>query len=390
MAINRGIDLLDYLIIIVKKKWLIISLSFFVLLSSYAVIYFFVDEKFEAKALVIPSEDDQLGSLSSMMKGLSNLPLGLGGLKKDTNIDLYITIIYSRSNLEAIIENFDLLKEYGLNSLEKTIDALADNIKTKETKEGAFTISVMASTREKSADITNFLVDKLNERIIDLNVRKSKENRLFLEQRVDEIKINLRNAEDSLKSFQEKSRMLVADDQTKVIIETFSKLEAEIASKEIELNIFEKMYGDDSPITQNADISLKEYYSKLNSLKRGEGNSSFLISLKSLPDHSLTYYRLYRDVMINNSMLEIIIPLFESAKFQEQKETPILQIIDRAVPPEFKSYPPRVFSSILITLGIMFFVIVYLFVSEFISKSQNEKIMFLKEELRFRKKAKLN
>lgn len=385
MATDRSIDFLDYILIILKRKWKLLGVALSILIISYLLIYFFVEERFEAKAVIIPSEDDQLGSLSSMMKGLSNLPLGLGGLKKDTNIDLYITIIYSRTNLDAVIKEFDLYREYNLNSMEKSRKVLAKNIKTKETKEGAFEISVIAGSREKSAAITNFVVVKLNENIIELNIRKSKENRAFLEKRYEEIKISLRDAEDSLRHFQEKSRVLVADEQTKAIIETFSKLEADIAAKEIETNIYERMHGKNSPITQSAQISLEEFRSKLKSLRRGEGDSSFLISLSSIPKYSMEYYRLYRDVMINSTMLEVIIPLYETAKFQEQKETPILQIIDLAEPPELKAYPQRVLSALLITISIMSFILLYLFFSEFLKNSRNPKIILLREELRFRK-----
>ncbi|MBS4036039.1 MAG: hypothetical protein KGZ85_16365 [Ignavibacterium sp.] len=385
MATDRSIDFLDYVLIILKRKWKLLGIALSILIISYLLIYFFVEERFEAKAVIIPSEDDQLSSLSSMFKGLSNLPLGLGALKKDTNIDLYITIIYSRTNLDAIIEEFDLYREYNLNSMEKTRKVLAKNIKTKETKEGAFEISVIASSREKSAAMTNFVVEKLNENIIDLNIRKSKENRAFLEKRYEEIKITLRDAEDSLRHFQEKTRVLVADEQTKAIIETFSKLESEIAAKEIETNIYERMHGKNSPITQNAQISLEEFRSKLKSLRRGEGDSSFLISLSSIPKYSMEYYRLYRDVMINSTMLEVIIPLYETAKFQEQKETPILQIIDLAEPPELKAYPQRVLSALLITIAIMSFILLYLFFSDFLKNSLNPKIILLRKELRFRK-----
>ena len=220
MVEKRGIDLIDYLIILVKRKILLISIFIVVFIVSYLFIYLFIGEEFRAKALIIPANDDQVSSLSSVLKGFSNLPMGLGGLKEGASTDLYKTIIYSRTNLEAVIHRFDLMKEYHLQSLEKTISELESRIETKETKESAFEISVLASSRKKSAEITNFIVDKLNEAIIQLNIRKSKENRVFLEKRYAEIKENLKNSEDSLRAFQEKSKMLVAEDQTKAIIET--------------------------------------------------------------------------------------------------------------------------------------------------------------------------
>lgn len=386
MVEKRGIDLIDYLIILVKRKILLISIFIVVFIVSYLFIYLFIGEEFRAKALIIPANDDQVSSLSSVLKGFSNLPMGLGGLKEGASTDLYKTIIYSRTNLEAVIHRFDLMKEYHLQSLEKTISELESRIETKETKESAFEISVLASSRKKSAEITNFIVDKLNEAIIQLNIRKSKENRVFLEKRYAEIKENLKNSEDSLRAFQEKSKMLVAEDQTKAIIETLSRFESDLAAKQIELGIYEKIFGPESPQTKNAKISVEEYKLKLNSLKKGTENSSFLLAINSIPKESLIYYRLYRDVMINNSMLEVIIPLYENARFQEEKETPILQVIDYAVPPELKAYPKRLFLSLVITLIVIFIVSFFIVIKDVVNNTKNPKIIFLINELDIRKK----
>ncbi len=122
MAEDRSIDLLDYLIIISKKKIILLTISILVFALSYLSILLFIDEEFRAKAVIIPAGEDQVSSLSSLIKGFSSLPVGLGGLSEGGSTDLYKTIIFSRTNLVKVINEFNLTKVYKQKSMEKTIE----------------------------------------------------------------------------------------------------------------------------------------------------------------------------------------------------------------------------------------------------------------------------
>ncbi|MBK8663776.1 MAG: hypothetical protein IPN18_19040 [Ignavibacteriales bacterium] len=60
----------------------------------------------------------------------------------------------------------------------------------------------------------------------------------------------------------------------------------------------------------------------------------------SLPTKAIEYFRLYRDVKINNEMLGFLLPVYEQAKFDEQKDTPVILTLDNAVANDKKVYPP--------------------------------------------------
>ena len=81
-------------------------------------------------------------------------------------------------------------------------------------------------------------------------------------------------------------------------------------------------------------------------------------------------------------MLEFIIPLYEQAKFDEQKEIPILQVIDYGVPPEKKSYPSRVLFAVIITISSILFFLFYIIIKEILHKSTDPKIAMIKKELK--------
>ena len=386
---KKDLDILDYFLIIVRwKKFLIIqSISVFVL--AYLMIYLFIPPQYDSTALIIPSQQEQLSGITSLLKNFSNLPIGLGNIGQNNNIDRYKTIIYSRTNLDSVIDKFDLRNDYHLKSMEKTEKQLTNNITAEETKEGAFSITVRASSRKKAMEITNYIVNQLNKTMIDLSVRKSRDNRIFLGDRYNEIKANLKNAEDSLKLFQKRSGMLEAENQTKAIVEEYSKMEADLATKQIGLSVLKKIYGENSPQAKNQAITVEEFKSKLEALQSGKQGSPILLPLSSLPDKVVNYLRYYRDVKIYTSMLEFIIPLFEQAKFDEQKDVPVLQVIDYGVPPEKKSYPPRILFSAIITVIILLFTIFFLIVKDRIQNTTNPKLLELKQELKMTKKKKI-
>ena len=83
-----------------------------------------------------------------------------------------------------------------------------------------------------------------------------------------------------------------------------------------------------------------------------------------MPDIAIQYLRNYRDVKIQQEILEIVLPMYEQAKVEEQKSIPTIMVIDKAVPPELKYSPKR----LIIILGIfflaLFIIIPLIFVGE--------------------------
>jgi uncharacterized protein involved in exopolysaccharide biosynthesis len=72
--------------------------------------------------------------------------------------------------------------------------------------------------------------------------------------------------------------------------------------------------------------------------------------LVDLPEIGLEMARLFREVEIQTRLLTFLLPQYEQAKIQEVKDTPTVQIIDPAVPPQLKNSPKRMF----IVLGAFF------------------------------------
>lgn len=345
-----------------------------------------IDEAYDAKVTIIPAEDNGVTGLTSLIKNMKSLPIDISGTVQNKEMELYNTIIYSRSLLETIIEKFDLVKIYNLDRTildykEQALKKLKSNIDAKETNDNAYEIKVRANSPNNSAAIANFIVELLNQKIINLKVNKSRENRIFLEKRLQNIKNSLKNAEDSLKYYQEYSNLFDAKEQLKEIIGAYSFLETSLITKQIEQSILEKVLSDDSPRLNEIKVQVNEYRKKLDAIRTNGQPNSLLFPFKSVPSKTLSYLRLFRDVEINSTLLEFILPLYEQSKFDEQKDIPVLQIIDYAVPPAKKSYPPRILFTFVITLGFLMLVLIYILIKENKSFAQSEQISYIKSNL---------
>jgi uncharacterized protein involved in exopolysaccharide biosynthesis len=64
-----------------------------------------------------------------------------------------------------------------------------------------------------------------------------------------------------------------------------------------------------------------------------------LVPFKQAPELATQYVRLYRDLQIQNKILEFITPLYEQAKVEENRSTPSVVVLDHAGVPERKARP---------------------------------------------------
>lgn len=385
MSDNKNFDLLNLLVILVKWKRLLLISFVITLVLSYLAIYFFVDERFEATALLLPSQDEEnAGSLLSSLKGL---PLDIGGLNTSTDVDLYKSIIYSRSVLNHVIDKFNLVQVYEMDTskvdyYEETLKKIRSNINADLNDDGlTYTVSVTANDPQLAANMTNYIIQKLNEKIIELKTRKSMENRIFLEARVNDVKDSLKFAEDQLKNFQEKTGMFEAENQTKAVLEQFAQFQANLAVKQTQYSVSKEIYGENSPQTINAKIVAQEFENKLRKMEKGNDNVNSLLTLNKLPQNAINYFRLFRDVEIYTNILEFELPLYEQAKFQEQKNVPILQVIDSAIPPAKRSFPKRTILALLFTIVLMLVVFIFLLIKENKSLVQSDKFIYIRRNL---------
>jgi len=266
-----------------------------------------------------------MSSASSVLKGIGGLSK-LGGLGQKSNNYNFFAVLHSRTTMEAVIKKFDLISVYDVSehSLEKTIKELEDNVAFEEQNDDNITIEVYDKDPKRAADIANYFIEVLNEVSIKLGTQEARENREFIENRLTDVKRNLGATEDALSAFQKKSGMIITPEQTSSV-NAIAPLYVMKEKLELEVAVAEKNMSTNSPALEQMKLELSELNKKVS----------------GIPETGIQSLRLYRDAAIQEKILEFLVPIYEQAKIDEQKDVPVILVLDRAVPAEHKTKPHR-------------------------------------------------
>ncbi len=388
-----GHSLIEFLTIVVKHRWFLFLFVF--IITASATIYALLSPKwYKASASVLPAEQtDFLGSfggLSSLVKGFSPSK-GLAALTGTTELDRYIAILKSGTLINDVIQKFNLRKEYDREDdyYEKVVKEFLSNLEIEVQDEGNLLVSVYDKKPQKAADIANYMVAKLNEINTRLSVTNAKANREFIEKRYMENISYITQLETDMKDFQEKYGVVAVPEQLEATVKAMSEIYADLAQKEVALNVIRRTYGDYSPMLNQAEIEVQELQKKINIINAGTDISkdgvNLIIPFKKAPDLANKYLKIYRDIEIQYKILEFVQPMYEQAKVEEVRNTPSVLILDKAGPPELKAKPKGSLYFLISFLISSFIALIIIFSLEGINKIKHidpERYDYIKKSLK--------
>jgi len=111
--------------------------------------------------------------------------------------------------------------------------------------------------------------------------------------------------------------------------------------------------------------------------------------LDKTPNTSLKYLDALRNLKYQEALWEILARQFEMAKLDEAKDFPLIQVLDKATPPEKKSKPKRSLIVMLATLVAFFLAVIWAFIKEALARSgsdpeQGARLQELRRAFRWR------
>jgi tyrosine-protein kinase Etk/Wzc len=343
------------------RKFLIINIVLVLILS---IIYSLtIDETFKSTAVImLPKEDDLLGG-GQLTGLLSSAAPFLGGKigSSAASMDDMIGILESRTVLQDVVDRFKLMDYFEIedNNYDKALRATRRIISPEINDNMMIEINVIHENPDTSALIANYLVNVLDSLNKKFNIQQAKSNREFIEMRYVKNVEDLKAAEDSMEQFQKKYGIYVIPEQVEAAFRTIGEIEAQVVEKEILLHGIKAQLGENSPLVRNSQEQiniLKNKLKELQSAERLSDESLILFPFKKLPEMYKSYSRLYRDLEVQGKIMEIIMPLYEKARIDEQKSIPTVIVLDYAVPPQLKYEPKK-------ALVVMYFLFPFLFIS---------------------------
>src|SRR6266849_6325928 len=322
------------------------------------VIAFLKQKRFESTTRLMPPDQTNSGmamlaaAASRAGSALGNRG-GIGGdlLGVKSSGALFVGIVQSRTVEDNLIWKFHLQRVYGeryRQDARKDLDKNTDV--SKDRKSGIITIRVTDKDPKRAAAIAQEYVAELNQVVTLLNTSSAHRERVFLEERLLQVRQDLESAENEFSEFASKNTAIDIPSQGKAMIEAAATLEGQWIAAQTEMESLRQVYADSNVrvrATQARVGELRRQLEKLGgkydgaSAPSGQDSQTMYPSIRKLPLLGVNYADLFRKTKIQEAIYETLTQEFELAKVQEAKETPSVKVLDPPDVPEKKSFPPR-------------------------------------------------
>ena len=295
---------------------------------------------------------------SQLGPNLGSVAGDLLGLKNSS--DLFVGILHSRTVEDDLVNKFNLKKLYWDRRMEDARDDLEKHTDvTTDRKTGIISIRVSDSSPQRAAAMAGEYVSELNRVVIQLNTTAAHRERVFLEDRLTQVKQDLETAEEDFSQFAGKKTALDIPAQGRAMIEVSAALEGQYIVAQTELEGLRQIYADGNIRVRAAQARVAELQQQLKNQVVGKpreatpadaAGASLYPSVRELPALGVAYADLYRNTRVQELVFQMLTQQYEMAKVQEAKETPSVRMLDPPDVPEKRSFPPRV---LIIVVGTM-------------------------------------
>jgi tyrosine-protein kinase Etk/Wzc len=389
----REFDILDLILILAARKGTIFlaSVAGFVI---GVLLVLTVAPTYTAKAVILPPQQDQTST--SALFGQFSALASMTGMSSSLGIknpsDLYIGILGSQSVTDAMIKRFDIIRRLHPKRLSDARLIVQKSAKFVAEKDGMISISVSDHDPRRAAAMANAYVDELYAINNRLALGGASQRRLFFEQQLAQEKDHLADAEVALTKTEETTGVIAPSGQTETIIRQVAQLQAEITSREVQLDSLRTSATEQNPDVIRLTTELDGLRRQLADLERGTGKHApgdISLSTANVPQAGLEYVRKERDVKYHQFLFDLLARQYEAARIDEARAAPVIQVVDPATPPDKKSAPFRALWAI-VGCAIGFFLTTGWVLASFVyqrlaaDEQQGQRLALLRQELKLR------
>jgi tyrosine-protein kinase Etk/Wzc len=337
---------LDLLILLAAHKRILIRTIVVAAVLATATA-FLLPVRYEAKIILMPPQQNSSMS-SALMNQLGNLSslasLATGGLSLKNQGDMYVALLTSRTVEDAMIQRFGLMQEYGKKKMSDTRDKFESRTTAlASSKDGMIRITVEDRDPKRAAELANGYVEEFRKLSAQLAITEAARRRLFFEGQLKQAKDELADAEEAMKRTQQSTGVLQIDSQARSLIESAALLRGQVVAKQVQIQGMRSFAAEDNPNLILAKQELAALQAQLARLggSQEDGGSDLMLSKGRASQAGLEYLRRLREVKYRETVFALLAKEFEIAKLDEAREGAIVQVVDPAVPPDKRSFPPR-------------------------------------------------
>ncbi len=319
-------------------------------------IAFLIPKRYESTTRLMPPDNQSSSGMAMLAALTAKTGGGFGTFAGDllgfkSSGALFVGILRSRTVEDRLVERFHLQKVYGTRLSENARKKLEDKTAISEDrKSGIITIGVTDHSPQRAAAMCNAYTEELNRLVVELTTSAAHRERVFLEERLKTVKLDLDAAAKEFSEFASKNVTIDIKEQGRAMVEAAAILQGQLIAAQSELEGLRQIYTDNNVRVRAVRARIAELQHQLEKLGGKEATSSggtsqagetLYPSIRKLPLLGVKYADLYHRTKIQEAVYETLTQQYELAKVQEAKEIPSVKVLDAADLPERKSFPPR-------------------------------------------------
>lgn len=335
---------------------------------------------YTASTQLLPPQQQQSGAMAALLGSVGGLAGSLGGMAGlKTPADQWIGLLKSRAVADALVDKFELQKIYESEYRFQARDGLAASTRITTGKDGLIDIEVDDRDPGRAAKMANAYVDELQRLTKTLAVTEAAQRRLFFQKQLSDAKDGLVKAEIALKESGVSLGTLKASPE--VAVGQVAQLQAAVVAQEVKVSVMRGSLTENNPEFR---LALSELSSLRSQLSRVE-----LDTPPQRQGNNAQYISRYREFKYHETLFELFAKQYEMARADEARDGAIIQIVDAAQVPEYKSKPKRGLIAVLATALAFIVLSIHVLVSHAMRryKAQPEgqaKMAELRNSLRWR------
>ncbi len=343
------------------ERWLLLLVGSVVTGALALAASYLITPTYTARASILPAQQQQNATLAalSQLGPLAGFAGGVTGVKSAA--DQYISLMESVRVADRIVDRFDLMKVHASQYRFEARNALASRVRIAiDKKGGLIVVEVDDHDPKRAADIANQYVAELKRLTSELALTEAQQRRALFETKLQTSREALAQAQRALQASGFNAAALRAE--PRATADAYAKLKAAVSASEVRLQALRRTLTDSA-------VEVQQQLAELGALRRQLGDAE--VALPSAHEES-DFVGKYREFKYHEALVELYSKQTELARLDEGREGGLIQVVDVATPPEWKSKPKRGVIALSSAIAAFFLFACFLYVRRSVRTSRKD------------------
>lgn len=327
---ERGIDLVA-IVVAMLREWKMALVVFLAVTAAGLVYVHSLKPAYVAAATFLPKGGNtEAATLTSIFQAS-----GPGSL--------YIGLLRSRSVLDDVVQRDSLMKYYGTTSPEVARNIVTSRTTVAQGTDGIIVLTYRDGSAQNASTIANSYLEALQDLSDKMAQSQSAISRRFFGKLISDEQDSLDKAEDALAQHQIRTGQVAPDVQAASAIGTIASLQGQITSLQVQIQTQLKSEAETNPDVQRLRAQLGALEAEKRRQEVGNDNNGVgaPITAAKIPIAALENQRAQREVQGLAARVTALNTQYGAARQDAEFSHAAFEIIDQAIPPEFKAWPPK-------------------------------------------------